>query len=495
MTTKALTAIVSRFPEARVLCVGDVMLDRFVHGTVDRISPEAPIPVLKVGETRTMLGGAGNVVRNLVALGASVVFLSVMGDDAAGAEIQSLLTREKNVEPLIGVDRARRTPLKVRYVANGQQLLRTDEETVAPLSAERARILLETAVARLPSVDVLVLSDYGKGILADGVSTRLIDLARDAGVPVIVDPKGRDYGIYAHADLITPNRQELAEATGLAVSTDAAIVGACRTLMDSFGFGAVLATRSHEGMTLARDTGGVVHLPADAREVFDVSGAGDTVLATLAAALAVKAPLEDACRLANRAAGIAVGRVGTATVEADTLVGSLRHEEWSETESRVATPEEALERVSRWRRRGKRIGFTNGCFDLLHPGHVSLLKQAKAQCDRLVVGLNADVSVKRLKGEQRPVQSETARATVLASLSFVDLVVLFSEDTPLELIGLLTPDVLIKGADYSEDQVVGGDLVKAAGGRVFLASLEEGHSTTATLRRYHSRAESAIMGD
>lgn len=485
MPFSSLIDLVSRFSGARILCVGDIMLDQFVTGLVDRISPEAPIPVLRVTERRAMLGGAGNVVRNLVSLGARVCFAGVIGDDGPGQQIQALLDEQPLVDSVLTVDPARQTGIKVRFVAHGQQLLRTDEETISPLRPDDARTLIQTVRDRLKDADILVLSDYGKGLLANGVAQDLIAVAHQAGKPVIVDPKGRDYSCYRGADLLTPNRHELAEATGLPVQSDAQVVSACEKLLKADGFGAVLATRSQEGMSLVSADGRVVHLPTEAQEVFDVSGAGDTVLATLAASMAVGASLEEACRLSNRAAGIVVGRVGTATVPAETLIASLRHGEWSETESLVVSPDDALDRVLRWRRQGRTIGFTNGCFDLLHPGHISLLTQAKSQCDRLVVGLNADVSVRRLKGETRPVQSETARATVLASLSSVDLVVLFSDDTPLKLITSLKPDVLIKGADYTEDTVVGADVVKKAGGRVFLANLEEGHSTTATLRRYN----------
>ncbi|CCG08908.1 Bifunctional protein hldE [Pararhodospirillum photometricum DSM 122] len=470
-----------------MVCAGDVMLDRFVHGAVERISPEAPIPVLRVREERVMLGGAGNVVRNIVALGGQCAFLAVIGDDAAGADVTRLLAAEPAVESFIGVQPSRRTSLKTRFIAGGQQLLRADEETIAPLAPDDAARLLADARARLAQAGALVLSDYGKGVLDGDVTQTLIALGRAAGVPVIVDPKGRDFTRYRGASLLTPNRKELAEATGLPTGSDAEVVAACEVVLESCAVDAVLATRSQDGMTLVTAEGLVVHLPAEALEVFDVSGAGDTVIATLASALAVGAPLPEACRLATLAAGIVVGRVGTATVPAADLLAAIHHQDLSASESRIVAADEALERVGRWRRQGLRVGFTNGCFDLLHPGHVSLLHQARAACDRLIVGLNTDASVQRLKGPTRPVQSEMARATVLASLAGVDLVVLFDADTPLDLIRCLMPDVLVKGADYTEETVVGAAEVKAAGGRVLLATLEEGHSTTATLARYTGR--------
>jgi D-beta-D-heptose 7-phosphate kinase/D-beta-D-heptose 1-phosphate adenosyltransferase len=310
----------------------------------------------------------------------------------------------------------------------------------------------------------------------------LIKAARAAKKPVIVDPKGSDYSIYAGADLVTPNRKELAEASGRPTATIQDATDAAAALRKRCKFGAVLATLSGDGMALVTAKRGL-HVAAEAREVFDVSGAGDTVVATVAAALAAGSSLEDAVRLANAAAGIVVGKVGTAAVYVAELVAALHHQEISRAEAKVMTLAEARDRVQVWRRQGLRVGFTNGCFDLLHPGHVSLLAQAKAACDRLIVGLNSDASVVRLKGADRPVQGEAGRATVLASLASVDLVVVFEEDTPLQLIGAFKPDVLVKGADYTKATVVGAKEVESWGGRVMLADLKPGHSTTATIRR------------
>ncbi|MBB4286695.1 D-glycero-beta-D-manno-heptose-7-phosphate kinase [Roseospira goensis] len=480
----ALIDWVDRLSAARVLCVGDVMLDRYVHGAVDRVSPEAPIPVLRIQRETAMLGGAGNVARNLVGLGADVVFLSVGGDDTAGAEVRAMLDALPGVETVLVTEPGRPTTLKTRFVAGGQQLLRADAEHTTPVTEAGAGRLLAAARDHLAGCGAVVLSDYGKGVLTPAVTAELIALARAAGVPVIVDPKGSDHRRYAGARVVTPNRAELSEATGgHPTDGDAAIEAAARHLIGTCGLGAVLATRSQEGMTLVTADGPAEHLPTEAREVFDVSGAGDTVVATLAAAQAAGAPLSVGARLANAAAGLVVGKVGTAAVRAEDLAAALHHQDLARAEDKVVRLETLLETVERWRRRGLRIGFTNGCFDLLHPGHVSLLAQARAACDRLVVGLNADASVRRLKGPSRPVQGEAARATVLASLADVDRVVLFGEDTPLRLINALRPDVLVKGADYTIDTVVGADVVQGYGGRVLLARLEAGQSTTATLER------------
>jgi D-beta-D-heptose 7-phosphate kinase/D-beta-D-heptose 1-phosphate adenosyltransferase len=475
-----LAEAVRALKRAQLLVVGDAMLDRYVYGDVRRVSPEAPIPVLAVGREVAMPGGAGNVVRNLTALGAAVAFVSVVGDDQAGADLTGLVGGQQGVEPWLLVQGARLTTQKTRFIAAGQQLLRADQEVAKPIHPRLADRLVKIASDAIAATRLVVLSDYGKGVLAGDTPARIIAAAHAAGRRVVVDPKGTDYARYAGADVITPNRGELAEATGMDVSDGPGIVAAARSLRAAHGFGAVLVTRSEDGMTLV-DGAGARHFPAEAAEVHDVSGAGDTVVAALAAALAIGRPLAVAARLANIAAGIVVGKVGTAVArEGDILEaldparGALR---------KVASRSVALEQVERWRQRGWRVGFTNGCFDLLHPGHVHLLEQARSWCDRLVVGLNSDASVRRLKGAARPIQGEAARAAVLASLASVDCVTVFEEDTPIELIRALRPDVLVKGADYTIERVVGGELMAEWGGVVKLAELLPGNSTTATVAR------------
>jgi len=477
----ALATGLAAIKRASVLVVGDAMLDRYVYGTVTRVSPEAPIPVIAVERERAMPGGAGNVVRNITALGASAAFVTVVGDDQAGSDLTALIGGQPKVEPWLLVQGGRQTTLKTRYIAAGQQLLRADRETTEPIHPKLSERLIRIAGETMAATRVVVLSDYQKGVLANGAAAAIIAAARRAGRITVVDPKGPDYARYAGADVITPNRRELAEASGLPTATQDEVAEAASAMIEAHGFGAVLCTRSEDGMTLVRRGGGVVHLAAEAREVYDVSGAGDTVVATLAAGLAAGLALPVAARLANIAAGVVVGKIGTAVARESEILavlspatGSLR---------KVVTREEAAEQVERWRRRGWRIGFTNGCFDLLHPGHVHLLAQARAECDRLIVGLNSDASVRRLKGPTRPVQTEAARAAVLASLADVDLVTVFEEDTPEALIAALRPDVLVKGADYTIETVVGAEMVRGWGGRVFLAELLPGNSTTATIAR------------
>ncbi len=478
-----LAALIERLGGAGVLCVGDVMLDRYVYGKVERISPEAPIPVLLVERETAMLGGAGNVVRNLVAVGAHPTFVSVVGNDPAGREVSSLIAAIEGVEPYLNVERGRVTTIKARYVASNQQLLRADRETVMPVAVSVADDLRRIAENALRETSAVVLSDYGKGVLTPDLTRAVIEAARAVGKPVIVDPKGKDFGRYRGATILTPNRAELAEATGRALNDEAEIVEAARALVRDLALGAVLVTRGGDGMTLVEGDRAPLHLAAEAREVFDVSGAGDTVVAILAAAMAAGLALADAARLANTAAGIVVGKIGTAVASGAEIYGALHDQDLRAGEGKFAAHAAALARVASWRAEGNTIGFTNGVFDLLHPGHVSLLTQAKAACDKLVVGLNGDASVARLKGPTRPIQNEAARAAVLASLESVDLVVVFGDDTPETLIEEIRPDVLVKGADYRVDQVVGAEIVAKHGGKVVLAELVAGHSTTNTIAK------------
>lgn len=466
----------------RILCVGDLMLDRFIQGDVDRISPEAPIPVLAVRSETIMVGGVGNVVRNLAAMGVATELVAVVGDDFAGRELRTLLDDEDLAHPSLVETPGRRTTIKTRFSASGQQLLRADRESTESLDEKTAGAVLAFALSALPDCAALVLSDYGKGVLSDQVLSELITEARRLGCPVVVDPKGYDYRRYRGATLLTPNRTELAQASGMATDGDAAVVAAGRRIIEECGVSAVLATRSEQGMTLV-EANGARHLPARAKEVFDVSGAGDTVAAAMAAGLAVAAPRELGALLANTAAGIAVGKAGTAVVHLSEILSALHEEVFLSGEEKVVAVPAAKFRAKSWRDQGLRVGFTNGCFDLLHPGHIALIKQARAACDRLVVGLNSDVSVVRLKGPGRPVQSESSRAAVLAALSTIDLVVVFNEDTPLELIEAVRPNVLVKGADYTVETVVGAKEVQSWGGDVVLADLVDGFSTTATIER------------
>ncbi|MGP1256088.1 MAG: D-glycero-beta-D-manno-heptose 1-phosphate adenylyltransferase [Kiloniellales bacterium] len=472
----------------KVLTVGDVMLDRYVTGVVERISPEAPIPVLRVLTEDTALGGAGNVLRNLAALGAEPLFCGVIGNDTAGLEVQHLVGEALGGGAHLIKDKGVATTVKQRLIGGGQQILRADWDAGGPPRAKALETLEGYALDLLSQARALLLSDYGKGLLQTDLLRRLIEAARAAGLPIVVDPKGRDYSRYAGADFVTPNRRELAEATGLPTGNDAEVAAAAGRLIAEAGVGSVLATRSEQGMTLVTGDGrggvaDVVHLAAKAQEVFDVSGAGDTVVAAFGAGLAAGLAAPVAARLANIAAGIVVAKRGAAVASPGELLRAGQTARLQSAEAKIVDRSAAAADTRSWQAEKLTVGFTNGCFDILHPGHLHLLRQARAACDRLIVGLNSDASVKRLKGETRPVQDEAARAAVLASLADVDRVVIFGEDTPYDLIAAVEPDLLVKGADYDEAEVVGADLVKARGGRVLLADLKDGHSTSRTVEK------------
>ena len=470
-------AAVHLLSRASVLVVGDVMLDRYVYGQVTRISPEAPVPILSVDREVAYPGGAGNVVRNLTALGAAVALVSVVGDDQAGADLTGLVGGQPGVEPWLLVQGGRTTTMKTRLVAAGQHLLRTDREVTTPINPRLAERMISIATDAMAATAVIVLSDYRKGLLAGDVPARLIAAAHTAGRKVIVDTKDPDHARYAGADIIIPNRRDLSEATGLPVEDEAQVIAAAHALRTRHGFGAVLVTEGSFGMTLV-DAATATHFAAEAGDVYDVSGAGDTVIAVLALAMACGAEIESAVHVANVAAGIVVSKAGTVPIQRDELLGALTPEIALHMDDKVLPLEHLLRRVAGWRAAGQRVVFTNGCFDLLHIGHITLLEKARSKGDRLIVGLNSDSSVRRVKGAPRPLVGEQERAKILAALSAVDAVVLFHESTPLKLIEAIRPDVLVKGGDYTEENVVGAREVRAWGGRVELIPLVEGVSTT-----------------
>jgi D-beta-D-heptose 7-phosphate kinase/D-beta-D-heptose 1-phosphate adenosyltransferase len=487
--------LLDSFHRTRVLVLGDVMVDRFIYGSVERISPEAPVPVMAISRTAAMPGGAANVARNVASLGAQAVLLGVVGADEAAEELRRQIAALPTIRLELIVDGARPTTLKTRHIADRQQILRTDIEDRAPLAAPTAEALLQRFEAALADTDVVVLSDYAKGVLSESVTAAAIAAARRAGRPVLVDPKSRTFAKYRGAAVLTPNRHELQVACAHDCDSDAAVVEGARAILAEGICETLVVTRGADGMSIIPAHGEPQHMRTTAREVFDVSGAGDTAVAVMALGLARGAALPEAVRLANIAAAIVVGKRGTATVTSGEIIAHLEQlglasfegERGSDADGQSLPKHFTLESVgalvARWRERGLKIAFTNGCFDLLHPGHVRLLEQARTSADRLVVGLNSDLSVRRLKGPDRPVQSEAARATVLASLKSVDAVVIFSQDTPLELISSLEPDVLVKGADYRVETVVGAELVMQRGGKVLLVDLVPAQSTTGTIER------------
>jgi D-beta-D-heptose 7-phosphate kinase / D-beta-D-heptose 1-phosphate adenosyltransferase len=469
-----------------VLCIGDLMLDEFVYGEVSRISPEAPAPVIAVQRSETNIGGAGNVARNIAALGARCIFVGLVGSDAAGAELRATLMREAGIESVLVTDPSRPTTRKVRFVSEhfSTHMLRADWERPAPAAPEIEQELIDTILPQLERADIVLLSDYAKGVLTARVIRNVIDAARKRGTRVIVDPKSANFAIYRGATLLTPNRKEFSEATRSRAESAQEIASAAQDAIQLADCEAILVTQSERGMTLVPRQGEPVHVPAYPVKVRDVSGAGDTVVAVLAATFAAGAEWEDALRMASAAAAVAVSKQGTASVDVAELRRKiLPHATLAAEEKILATADDLKARLADWREEGLRIGFTNGCFDILHPGHVKVLTAARAACDRLVVGLNSDASVRRLKGDSRPVQDERARAEVLAALEAVDLVAIFAEDTPIQLIEQVRPSVLVKGGDYTREQVVGHEIVEAAGGEVILVDILKGFSTTALVDR------------
>ena len=479
-------ALSGAFSRQTVLCVGDLMLDEFVYGEISRISPEAPAPVIAARRSETSVGGAGNVARNIAALGARCIFVGLVGADEAGGRLADVLSRENLIEPLLVSDPTRPTTRKVRFVSEhfSTHMLRADWETTAPASGAVEQALIDTILPQLPRADIVLLSDYAKGVLTARVIRNVIDAARRLGKRVIVDPKSANFAIYRGATLLTPNRKEFAEATRSRAEDEASIATAAREAMLLADSEAMLVTQSEHGMTLVPREGHVIHVPAHPVKVRDVTGAGDTVAATLAVTLAAGADWETALRTASAAAAVAVSKSGTAVVTlAELRRGILPHAFLAAEEKIAQSAGDLDEYVSRWRTQGLRIGFTNGCFDILHPGHVKVLTAARAACDRLIVGLNSDASVVRLKGEGRPIQDERARAEVLAALEAVDLVVIFAEDTPIALIERIKPSVLVKGGDYTREQVVGHEVVETNGGEVLLVDVLSGFSTSSVVSR------------
>jgi D-beta-D-heptose 7-phosphate kinase/D-beta-D-heptose 1-phosphate adenosyltransferase len=469
-----------------VLCVGDLMLDEFVYGEVSRISPEAPAPVIAVQRTETNIGGAGNVARNIASLGARCIFVALIGEDEAGAKLKARLSQEVLIESVLVCDSTRPTTRKVRFVSEhfSTHMLRADWELAQPAAADIEQKLIDAILPLLPRADIVLLSDYAKGVLTARVIRNVIDAARKLGKAVIVDPKSANFAIYRGATLLTPNRKEFAEATRSRADTESSIAEAAQDAMQLADCEAMLVTQSEHGMTLVPRSGDVIHVPAHPVKVRDVSGAGDTVAAMLAVVLAAGAGWEAALRMATAAAAVAVSKKGTASVTAaEVRRNILPHAFLAAEEKIVATSADLEARLLDWRRQGLRVGFTNGCFDILHPGHVKVLTAARGACDRLVVGLNSDASVQRLKGVGRPLQDERARAEVLAALEAVDLVVVFTEDTPIELITRIRPSVLVKGGDYTREKVVGHDVVEAHGGEVLLVDVLPGFSTTSLVGR------------
>jgi len=486
MNKAELISILGDLGRPRVLIIGDLILDRYVSGDVWRISPEAPIPVLNARQTDVRLGGAGNVATNLCSMEASVEVIGLVGDDENGRALLQLL-EQLGVETRGCVrDAGRPTIEKTRLVSGVHQILRVDWEDPTPLDDPYVERLVANLPQSVAAADAVILSDYDKGLCTARVLSETIRLARELGKPCLVDPKGDDYTQYRGATLVTPNRKEAEAAIGRKIARLDQLEGAARTLIAAADLDAAVITLGADGIFFLTADGEMDRVPTSARQVFDVTGAGDTVIAHLAVALACGLSLDRAVRLANHAAGIVVARRGAASVTRQELRSSVGDERF---DGKILTPQTLDAALGEWRRSGRSIVFTNGCFDVLHRGHVQYLRFAKSKGDVLLVGVNDDASVRRLKGEARPVNVLADRIEVLAALEMVDAVVPFGEDTPARIVERVTPDVLVKGEDWRDKGVVGREWVEQHGGVVHLAPLVDGYSTTSILERSGKAAD------
>jgi D-beta-D-heptose 7-phosphate kinase / D-beta-D-heptose 1-phosphate adenosyltransferase len=479
--SEIVSIIESSWRNIPALVVGDVMLDKYIWGQVERISPEAPVPVLQTTFHDEKPGGAANVAMNLAGLGARVTVCGFGGGDQEQERLESLLA-DAGVEPSLTTLTGAPTTTKLRILSGTQQMMRLDTEAPSSSSAGASEDVLQRALAVLPEVSVLVLSDYAKGVLTEEVCRILIAEAQKRNVPVLVDPKTRSFRRYRGATLICPNRKELALATGEPADDLQRLLAAGQAMLPSLEVQLMAVALGEEGIAVLRPDS-CLRAPAVVQEVYDVSGAGDTVIAVLALATACGVEIETAAQIANIAAGIVVSKVGTVPVQSEELLGALAQEAALPIDEKVLALDRLRSQVAAWRSAGQRVVFTNGCFDILHIGHIILLEQARRAGDRLIVGLNSDHSVRRIKGPPRPIIGQGERAQILAALSAVDAVVLFDESTPLKLIEAIRPDVLVKGGDYTEDNIAGAREVCAWGGRVEIIPLVEGVSTTRLLAK------------
>ncbi|MEH8108369.1 bifunctional D-glycero-beta-D-manno-heptose-7-phosphate kinase/D-glycero-beta-D-manno-heptose 1-phosphate adenylyltransferase HldE [Gallibacterium anatis] len=468
----------TQFNHAKVLVLGDVMLDRYWFGATNRISPEAPVPVVKVQQNEERAGGAANVAMNIASLNVPIKLLGMTGQDEAAQALAKLLADQRIDCDFVRLD-SHPTITKLRIVSRHQQLLRLDfEENFHDVQSDELLSRLQHYIA---GYGALILSDYGKGTLSQ--VQQMIQIARQANVPVLIDPKGTDFERYRGATLLTPNMSEFEAVVGTCHS-EQEIVDKGLALIKQFDLTALLVTRSEKGMTLIRPQQEAFHLPTQAQEVFDVTGAGDTVISVLGTAIADGRSLEEACYLANVAAGIVVGKLGTSTVSTVELENAIHRR--SENGFGIMSEQELKQAVAKAKARGEKIVMTNGCFDILHPGHVSYLANARKLGDRLIVAVNSDASVKRLKGEQRPINNLETRMAVLAGLASVDWLVAFEEETPQRLIGEILPDLLVKGGDYKPEEIAGSKEVWANGGDVKVLNFENGYSTSNMIKKIQS---------
>lgn len=482
-----LSTYIENFKNVRALVIGDIMLDKFEYGKVERISPEAPVPVFKFSHEKKMLGGAGNVVANLVALGCKTTFIGIVGNDNNGIEVADLLQKVGSHSHLLKLDNYP-TIVKTRLIAGNNHLLRADQEEIIPVVTELLPKFRKILTQAIRNVDIVLVSDYNKGLLTPVTTQIIIDVCKHFNKTVLIDPKGTDYSKYKGATLVKPNLKEFSEATGMKYNPldsdfHEKVKNGAELLFFKYNIKNLLVTLSEHGMIYipAENPDGLKQIPTEAKEVFDVSGAGDTSLATLGAAIGANITIKDAMKLANLASGIVVGKLGTATVSAEELQAALSRKETNDDgwfqKKKIITLLQAENIVKRLKEDGKTIGFTNGCFDCCHLGHLNSFMQAKKLCDVLIVAVNSDASIKRYKGENRPIQDEKTRAMLLASLEFVDYVIVFGEDSPLHIVDKLKPDIVAKEG-YTLDQWPEGRLAISYGGKAVILKRLDGYSTS-----------------
>jgi D-beta-D-heptose 7-phosphate kinase/D-beta-D-heptose 1-phosphate adenosyltransferase len=460
----------------KALLIGDVMLDRYVFGKVNRISPEAPVPIFLSKDKKQVLGGAGNVFNNLVSLDVNTTLLTVLGNDVTASHIKKILKSEKKSKSYIFTEK-KISSSKTRYLVNGQQLIRVDEETSNEISYAATKFLLSHFKEQIKKHNVVVISDYNKGIFTKNLLKKIIALSKKYKIPVIVDPKNKDFNIYEKCTLITPNQLEISQVTNLNCDKDYEAEQCGKYIIENFKIRNVLITRGEKGLSYINKQQSI-HSATTKKEVFDVSGAGDTVLAIISICLANNILIKDALNLANKAAGIVVGKIGTSAIKKNELFSCK-----SMSYNKILNKKQLIKLIQIYKKKNIRIGFTNGCFDILHQGHVNYLEESKKLCDILIIAINSDISVKVNKGKNRPINDEKSRAKVLASLSFCDHIIIFNEKTPLKIINLIKPDIITKGGDYKESEIIGAKQIKKWNGKVNIIKFTKGASTTNIIKK------------
>ena len=466
------------FKKTKVFLIGDIMLDRYVFGKVSRISPEAPVPVFLAKSFREVLGGSGNVLNNLVSLGTKTSYLSIIGKDENGEKIKNLLKSLKVSKYILTIDKSRKTTTKTRYVSNSQQIIRVDEESTDNISKKIENELIKKIDTLLKNKDVIVISDYNKGLITKRLCEYIINKGNLLKIPVIIDPKNENFNIYKNSTLITPNQLEASKISQMYLDNDEETERCGKMIMKKYNIKNVLVTRGDKGLSLITRKESF-HSPTISKEVYDVSGAGDTVLAVIASCIPNNIDKIKSLTLANKAAGKVIGKVGTSTISLQELFDN----KLITSSNKIFDIKLLCEKLKKDREKGLKIGFTNGCFDVLHYGHISCIERSKQHCDKLIIAINSDSSVKKIKGNNRPINNELYRAKILSSLKFCDYVIIFKETTPLSIIKKIKPDLITKGGDYKNKKIVGENEVKKWGGRAMTLEFVNGLSSTNILNK------------